>query len=75
VEYGSHCRSNDNCWIITVTYDYEPTDHICPNCGKHMYLQNKIKEGASTEWQYRCKYCGCIIVEQENAHEYDGGLS
>jgi rubrerythrin len=74
VEFGSHCRSNDNCWLFTVNYDYEPTDHICPNCEQHMYFQNKIKEGPVTEWQYRCKFCGCIVVEQENDHEYEAGL-
>ena len=61
VEYGSHCGSNDRCIRFDVTYDFEPTSTLCPNCGKNMYLQNTIKH-SSTEFeeQYRCKFCGCI---------------
>jgi len=61
VEYGSWCGSNDRCVHFEVTYDFEPTSTLCPNCGKNMYLQNTIKH-SSTEFeeQYRCKFCGCI---------------
>ena len=61
VEYGSRCGSDDRCIYWDVTYDFEPTSTLCPNCGKNMYLQNTIKH-SSTEFeeQYRCKFCGCI---------------
>ena len=61
VEYGSRCRSNDRCIYFDVTYDFQPTSTLCPNCGQNMYLQNTINH-SSTEFeeQYRCKFCGCI---------------
>ena len=64
VEYGSWCGSNDKCMVLDVTYDFQPTEHLCPNCGKNMYKQNTISLGKNKhEDQYRCKYCGCIISE------------
>ena len=61
VEYGSWCGSNDKCIYWDVTYDFQPTGHLCPNCGKNMYQQNTIYHGDNQyEDQYRCKYCGCI---------------
>ena len=61
VEYGSRCDSNDKCIYWDVTYDFQPTSTLCPNCGQNMYLQNTINH-SSTEFeeQYRCKFCGCI---------------
>lgn len=62
VEYGSWCGSNDKCVNWDVTYDFQPTSTLCPNCGKNMYLQNRINIGGSKyEEQHRCKFCGCII--------------
>ena len=46
VEYGSHCGSNDKCIVWDVTYDFQPTGHLCPNCGKNMYKQNTICQSA-----------------------------
>ena len=64
VEYGSWCGSNDKCIIRDVTYDFQPTGHLCPNCVKNMYKQNTISLGGGKyEDQYRCKYCGCIKSE------------
>ena len=64
VEYGSWCGSNDKCIVWDVTYDFEPTGNLCPNCGKNMYKQNTISLGEKKyEDQYRCKYCGCITRE------------
>ena len=65
VNYGSWCGSNDRCIVWDVTYDFEPTSTLCPNCGKNMYLQNTIKH-SSTEYeeQYRCKFCGCITTRK-----------
>ena len=65
VEYGSHCGSDDRCIYWDVTYDFEPTSTLCPNCRKNMYLQNTIKH-SSTEFeeQYRCKFCGCITTRK-----------
>lgn len=64
MEYGSWCGSNDKCMVLDVTYDFQPTEHLCPNCGKNMYKQNTISLGKNKhEDQYRCKYCGCIISE------------
>ena len=61
VEYGSWCDSNDKCIVWDVTYEFQPTGHLCPNCGKNMYQQNTISLGGNEyEDQYRCKYCGCI---------------
>lgn len=61
MEYGSWCGSNDRCIVWDVTYEYEPTGNLCPNCGKNMYRQNTISLGGDKyEDQYRCKYCGCI---------------
>ena len=61
VEYKSWCDSNDSCAIFDVTYDYEPTHTLCPNCGKHMYIQNKIGiDTVKYKTEYRCKFCGCI---------------
>lgn len=62
VEYGSWCSSNDRCYNWDVTYECRPTDTLCPNCGQHMYLHNRICLGGSKyDEQYRCKFCGCII--------------
>ena len=62
VEYGSWCGSNDKCVNWDVTYDYPPTDTLCPNCGQNMYLYERIHLGGSKyEEEYRCKFCGCII--------------
>ena len=62
VEYGSRCRSNDRCIYFDVTYDFQPTSTLCPNCGQNMYLQNTINHSSTKyEEQYRCKFCGCII--------------
>jgi len=64
VEYGSWCDSNDKCIVWDVTYDFQPTGHLCPNCGKNMYKQNTIYLRENKyEDQYRCKYCGCITRE------------
>ena len=64
VEYGSWCDSNDDCIVWDVTYDFQPTGHLCPNCGKNMYKQNTISLGGDEyEDQYRCKHCGCITRE------------
>ena len=65
VEYGSRCRSNDRCIYFDVTYDFQPTSTLCPNCGQNMYLQNTINH-SSTEFeeQYRCKFCGCITTRK-----------
>ena len=64
VEYGSWCGSNDKCIVWDVTYDFQPTGNLCPNCGKNMYKQNTISLGEKKyEDQYRCKYCGCITRE------------
>ena len=61
VEYGSWCYSNDRCISRDVTYDFQPTPTLCPNCGKNMYLQNTIHlSGLEYENQYRCKFCGCV---------------
>ncbi len=61
VEYKSWCDSNDSCAFFDVTYDYEPTHTLCPNCGKHMYIQNKIGiDTVKYKTEYRCKFCGCI---------------
>jgi len=61
VEYGSWCDSNDRCIYWDVTYDFQPTPTLCPNCGKNMYLQNTIHLGGlEYEDQYRCKFCGCV---------------
>ena len=61
VEYGSWCDSNDRCIYWDVTYDFQPTPTLCPNCGKNMYLQNTIHVGGlEYEDQYRCKFCGCV---------------
>ena len=61
VEYGSWCDSNDRCFYWDVTYDFQPTSALCPNCGKNMYLQNSISLGGGKyEDQYRCKFCGCV---------------
>ena len=61
VEYRSWCDSNDKCIVWDVTYEFQPTGHLCPNCGKNMYQQNTISLGDNQyEDQYRCKYCGCI---------------
>ena len=61
VEYGSWCDSNDRCIYWDVTYDFQPTSTLCPNCGKNMYLQNTIHlKGLEYEDQYRCKFCGCV---------------
>ena len=61
VEYGSRCDSNDKCIYWDVTYDFQPTSTLCPNCGQNMYLQNTIKHSSTKfEEQYRCKFCGCI---------------
>ena len=65
VEYGSWCGSNDRCVVRDVTYSFEPTSHLCPNCGKHMYLQNTIQHGCEYEEQHRCKFCGCIVSETD----------
>ena len=62
VEYGSRCDSNDKCIYWDVTYDFQPTSTLCPNCGQNMYLQNTINHSSTKyEEQYRCKFCGCII--------------
>ena len=62
VEYGSRCDSNDQCIYWDVTYDFQPTSTLCPNCGQNMYLQNTINHSSTKyEEQYRCKFCGCII--------------
>ena len=67
VEYGSRCRSDDRCIRFDVTYDFEPTSKLCPNCRKNMYLQNTINHSSTKyEEQYRCKFCGCIISEMHN---------
>ena len=64
VEYGSRCGSDDRCIYWDVTYDFEPTSTLCPNCGKNMYLQNTIHlTGLEYEHQYRCKFCGCVISD------------
>jgi len=64
VEYGSWCDSNDKCIVWDVTYEFQPTGHLCPNCGKNMYLQDTILlRNNQYEEQYRCKYCGCIKSE------------
>lgn len=64
VEYGSYCGSNDRCIIWDVTYDFQPTGYLCPNCGKNMYKQNTIYHGGDKyEDQYRCKFCGSIKSE------------
>ena len=64
VEYGSWCDSNDRCIYWDVTYDFQPTSTLCPNCGKNMYLQNTIHlSGLEYENQYRCKFCGCVISD------------
>ena len=61
VEYGSWCDSTDRCIYWDVTYDFQPTSMLCPNCGKNMYLQNTIHlTGLEYENQYRCKFCGCV---------------
>lgn len=61
VNYGSWCGSNDRCIVWDVTYDFQPTPTLCPNCGKNMYLQNTIHlKGLEYEDQYRCKFCGCV---------------
>ena len=71
VEYGSWCDSNDKCIVWDVTYEFQPTGHLCPNCGKNMYQQNSISLGGGKyEDQYRCKYCGCITSETY----YDGSV-
>ena len=71
VEYGSWCDSNDKCIVWDVTYDFQPTGHLCPNCGKNMYLQNTILlRNNQYEEQYRCKYCGCITREIHNDVSY-----
>ena len=44
MEYGSWCDSNDKCIVWDVTYEFQPTGHLCPNCGKNMYQQNTICE-------------------------------
>ena len=65
VEPGSWCGSNDKCIVVNVTYDYQPTGHLCPNCGNYMYLHNQISLGGHQyEDQYRCKFCGCITSER-----------
>ena len=72
VEYGSWCDSNDKCIVWDVTYEFQPTGHLCPNCGKNMYQQNTIYLGGNEyEDQYRCKYCGCIKSETY----YDGSAN
>ena len=72
VEYGSWCDSNDKCIVWDVTYEFQPTGHLCPNCGKNMYQQNTIYLGGDEyEDQYRCKYCGCIKSETY----YDGSAN
>ena len=63
VEYGSWCGSDDRCVYFQVTYDYEPTSHLCPSCGRHMYLQGKYKRHDEYEEQYRCKFCGRVVIE------------
>ena len=61
VEYRSWCDSNDKCIVWDVTYEFQPTGHLCPNCGKNMYQQNSISLGGGKyEDQYRCKFCGCV---------------
>ena len=72
VEYGSYCGSNDRCILWDVTYDFQPTGHLCPNCGKNMYKQDTIYLGGNKyEDQYRCKFCGYIkseIYDDSSAH-------
>ena len=72
VEYRSWCDSNDKCIVWDVTYEFQPTGHLCPNGGKNMYQQNTISLGGNEyEDQYRCKYCGCIKSETY----YDGSAN
>ena len=74
VEYGSWCGSNDKCIYWSVTYDFQPTSTLCPNCGKNMYLQDRIHHGDSKyEEQYRCRFCGCITsrtYDDEAGNDY-----
>lgn len=64
VEPGSWCSAIDSCIWLDVTYDFQPTDHLCPNCGKYMYKQDTISRGGNKyEDQYRCKFCGNITTQ------------
>ena len=65
VDYDSWCGSDDWCNYWDVTYDFEPTATLCPNCGKNMYFQDMIynEERRVSEFRFRCKFCGCVKYE------------
>ena len=64
VEPGSWCGSNDSCSIWDVTYDNEPSKHLCPKCGANLCLEyvDYYTNPADDTYHYRCPKCGTTEV-------------
>lgn len=60
VEPNSWCESNDACWYWDVTYDHEPANINCPNCGAIMYVNwvDYYTNPSDDVYHYKCKNCG-----------------
>ena len=61
VEPNSWCGSNDSCIWWDVTYDHEPANIHCPNCGAIMYINwvDYYTDPSHDVYHYKCKNCGC----------------
>ncbi len=60
VEPGSHCWSNDRCYLDEVIYTNPPTSIPCSICGTHLYyVYTDFDSNPSDDVNhYKCPNCG-----------------